>query len=85
MKRIKNLLEVKRYISIKDTEFVCLINMDEVIPPFEFIEEPLEVHFAYNGGVDENLRYVIILFWRVALSIRNESAIQCVKKIKKRI
>lgn len=79
MKRIKSLLEIKKHLPIKDTEYVCIINMDGVIPPIEFLEEPLEIHFAYNGGLDENLRYVISLYWKFALRIRNETAIQCVK------
>lgn len=33
LKRIKNLLEIKRHISIKDKEYVCVINTDGYIPP----------------------------------------------------
>ncbi len=79
MKQIMNLLEVKKHISISNKEFVCIISIDGYIPPFDFIEEPLEVHFAYNGGLDEDLRYVIMLHWRFTLRIRNKTAIQCVK------
>ena len=34
LKRIKNLLEIKRHISIKDKEYVCVINTNGYIPPF---------------------------------------------------
>ena len=79
LQHIKKLLEINEYISINDKNFVCILNCGGFNTPFRFFEEPLEVHFAYNGGTDGNLRYVIILYWGCALRIKNKNAIQCIR------
>ena len=51
-------------------------------PPFRLIEKsPLDISFRYNGGLDNNLNYILDLSWCGALEIIDKNAIQCVKLV----
>ncbi len=73
------LLEVKEIISIKDKNFMCFFNYGFSNLPFKFFEEPLDISFDDNGGLNGNARYVILICSQVALRIGNEKAIKCFK------
>ncbi len=78
LQSIKKRLKIEEIVPIQDKELVLLIKPQMLTPPIRFYKNPFEVHFDCGGGTI-NYNYVVFLYWRGALKIRDEKAIQCRK------